>query len=255
MLTLVKQELFKLSKKKSTWLEMIFLLIVQTSFALRVKNNPDLGLTFSFKQGYYGFELIVFFLIAAAATIITSEFEYGTIKNLLYQKYNRGQILASKWLTILCYSIYWYILATIISVGLKVVLFPKVSLFEQIGFGGLNRLSYFLELHGAQLLTTLLLVSLVLLVANLFTNSAVAVSIGIVGYFSTILASAFIGSFISKWEGFKWNPFTMLNYPALISNGVSHLDKLSAPQMFTGNVVFIGIFLLLGSIVFSKRNV
>lgn len=42
-------------------------------------------------------------MIAACSSIIAMEFQYGTIKELLYRKYYRGQILISKWIP--CYFI------------------------------------------------------------------------------------------------------------------------------------------------------
>jgi ABC-2 type transport system permease protein len=94
-----------------------------------------------------------------------------------------------------------------------------------------------------------------MLVANLFANSTIAVSVGIIGYFIALLAFSSVGSLISRWEWFKWNPLSMLNYPILVNEGVTHLDKLSASQMLTGNLVYMGVFLLFGYIVFNRRNV
>ena len=68
---------------------------------------------------------IVFIMIAAASTIISMEAQYGTLKNLLYRKYSRGEILVSKWITLVIYSVYLYLLAIIVTVLMKLILFLR----------------------------------------------------------------------------------------------------------------------------------
>ena len=103
MFILVKQELFKLLHKKSTWILTLALLIIQVMAGFNTKGNPHSGY---FNYDYLGLPLIILFLIASSATIMSNEFEYGTIKELLYRRYSRGQVLSSKWLTIFFYSLY-----------------------------------------------------------------------------------------------------------------------------------------------------
>lgn len=59
---------------------------------------------------------------------------------------------------------------------LKFALFPKINLGQSVG--NYNRLSFFLAYQGAWLLTSWLLITLVFLLANIFNNSQVAVSVG-----------------------------------------------------------------------------
>lgn len=125
MITLVKQETFKLLHKKSTYAVSATLLIIMTVFGVLTRNYPKYwgdpkGL---FVTMFTGINWIVLFMIAACSSIIAMEFQYGTIKELLYRKYYRGQILVSKWITMLLYSIYFYVLAFVWSMLLKVVLF------------------------------------------------------------------------------------------------------------------------------------
>ena len=257
MFTLIKQEIFKLIHKKSTWITTVILLIIQLAYAIFAKNNFHLSVQQLnvFNNGYLGFILIVFFIIASSATTITSEFEYGTIKELLYRKYSREQVLISKWLTIFLYSLYWYILVGLVTLILNAAIYPKLNL-GQSAEHGYSHLTYLFAFNGGELLTTWLLVSLVFLLANIFNNSAVAVSVGIIGYFVLSVASGFLYSLIAKWEWVKWNPLTMLDYPnQIITPTVTHFTKLSLNQLAAGNLVYIAIFLGIGYLVFKKRNV
>ena len=115
---------------------------------------------------------------------------------------------------------------------------------------------YLLAFQGAELLTTWLLISLVFLLANIFNNSAVAVSVEIVGYFDERSRKLF-NQLIVKWEWIKWDPLTILDYPSQIRplGTYLHLTKLSLNQLAAGNLVYIIIFLAIGYLVFKKRNV
>ena len=242
--------------KKSTWICTLALVIIQIAYAIFAKNNFHhfIQRLDVFNNGYLDFILIVFFLIAGSATIISSEFEYGTIKELLYRRYNRGEVLVSKWLTIFFYSLYWYILTGLVTLILNTVV-SKINLGHSAGHG-YTYLTHFLASQGANLLITWLLISLVFLLANIFNNSAVAVSVGIVGYFIVSVASGFLYSLIAKWEWVKWNPLTMLDYPNQITTPtITHFTKLSLNQLAVGNLVYIAIFLGIGYLVFKKRNV
>lgn len=109
MITLVKQETFKLLHKKSTYAVSATLLILMTLFAVLSRSHPKYWgqPQDQFVQLFTGINWIVLFMIAACSSIIAMEFQYGTIKELLYRKYYRGEILVSKWITMLLYSIYF----------------------------------------------------------------------------------------------------------------------------------------------------
>ncbi|KRK47111.1 ABC transporter permease [Secundilactobacillus kimchicus] len=258
MLTLVRQELFKLIKKRSTWITTIIMLVTQIGLAIWAKTTPKvLDPRAVFDQQFFGVVWYLFFLIAAAASIITMEFQYGTIKEVLYRKYYRGEIMVSKWLTLFIYSLYWVVLSWVVSMLLRAVLFAdKIDLGAKVANGN-TVLMDSIQQTAASFLTLWLLLSLVLLLANLFKNSAVAVSVGIVGYFVTQTLASILTMLIHKWAWLKWNPLTMLFYPSQLSSyDMYHaMTKLTNVQMFCGNVVYIAIFLGLGYWIFKKRSV
>ncbi len=257
MATLVKQEIFKLTKKKSTWICTAFLIIIQIAMAIAVKTYPRfMDPSEAFSSMFLGGALVVFFMIAASATIITMEFQYGTIKELLYRRYFRGQIWTSKWITMFLYSIYWFVLTFIISLLLKMTLFNSQIDFSQMLSGNNTVLGLSIKTLLANFLTLWLILSLVFLLANIFKNSAAAVSVGIIGYFATSIISSILMMLIQKWEWVKWNPFTMLYLPGQVqASQMSNLTKLSINQMITGNFVYIIIFFVLGYWIFKKRSV
>lgn len=258
MITLVKQETFKLLHKKSTYAVSATLLIIMTIYAVLTKNYPKY---WGAPQGQFagmftGATWIVFFMIAACSSIIAMEFQYGTIKELLYRKYYRGQILVSKWITMLLYSIYFYVLAFVWSLLLKVVLFnDKFQLSDTYQSGHSVIEAQWLGIIGT-FLTVWLVLSLVLLLANIFKSTAAAISIGIIGYFALSIISNVMFLLMQKWEWLKWNPLNMMNLPQqLLSDSVHKMTLLSTPEMVCGSLVYTAIFMAISYVVFKRRSV
>ena len=136
MTLLVKQELFKLIKKKSTAVLSVLLVILLIGTALLAKKYTTIIDPVEMTaQLFSATSWIVFIMIAAASTIISMEAQYGTLKNLLYRKYSRGEILVSKWITLVIYSVYLYLLAIIVTVLMKLILFPSISFTEKVSTG------------------------------------------------------------------------------------------------------------------------
>lgn len=253
---LIKQELFKLFKKSSTWMSLSTLIVVQILFAVLASNNPKVfNPQETFMQGYYGTTLMVFFMIAASSSIITMEFQYGTIKELFYREYSRGKILISKWVVTFIYSVGLILIINITSLIIKFILFPKVNLNAPVG-EKYTVLTSTIVVDFANLLTLWLILSLVLLISNLFKNSAAAISVGIIGFFLTNIMSSMLLVLVNKWPWLRWNPLNMLFYPAqIISPNEIHLTKLTSTQLFSGNLLYIAIFLALGYVVFRRRSI
>ncbi|WP_176722554.1 ABC transporter permease, partial [Staphylococcus equorum] len=117
MVTLVKQELFKMFKKKSSIIIPILIFILMIGLAVLSENYPDILDSKSlFKQGFSSFSWLFFLMIIQASTIITMEFHYGTIKNLLYRNYSRTSIIISKFITLFIYSLIIFAISMIITV-------------------------------------------------------------------------------------------------------------------------------------------
>ena len=259
MITLVKQELFKISKKRSTLVLSILLVIFMIALAVMGKNYPDYfsgsGL-FLDKFGAPG--VITFIMIAAASVTIAQEFQYGTIKNLLYRRYSRTEILFSKWLALLIYSLYLYVLSLVVSLILKFALFSNVELGAAFNPNSGSVWQVTLLSSLAQFTGLWLIVSLVLLLACLFNSSGAAISAGLIFYFATNIVSNIMTGLISRYEWLKWNPLNMLNlnYQVVDSTGyIQQITKLSNAQMWTGVLVYIAVFLALGLFAFRKKSV
>lgn len=134
MATLIKQELFKMFKKKSSIIIPILIFAVMLCLAILSKNYPNIiGSESLFKQGYSSFSWIFFLMIIQASTIITMEFHYGTIKNLLYRNYSRTSIIISKIISLVIYSLIIFAISIVISLILNLTFFSDVNILKQSG--------------------------------------------------------------------------------------------------------------------------
>ncbi|GAW98237.1 ABC transporter permease subunit [Secundilactobacillus mixtipabuli] len=258
MYTLVKQESFKLTKKVSTWISTGFLVGVEILFAFLSRIYPQTFVPANmFESLYFARPIIIFYMIAAAATIITMEFQYGTMKQVLYRRYSRGQILVSKWLAIFLYTLYWYVISTGVALLLKAMLFHHTLSIHQGAGDGMSIFTRGLAISAASFVSLWLLLSVVFLLANLFRNSAAAVSVGIIGYFAAYIVTQLLTILIQKWDWAKWNPVTMTLYPSMLARPGYYQPLLNMQgwQMLLGNLIYIALFLGIGYYVFNRRNV
>jgi len=251
MIKLVQQEIYKLVHKRSTTIGVGALAGFMVILAILAKVYPNLfNAQAQFESLFASQIFIVFMLIAATSNIMMMEFQSGMIRPLLYRRYSRTQVLISKWLVILGYSIVLFAGAFIWSLLIKVVLFNNT--FALTG----NILTNLLQSVSGQWLALWLLLSLVFLITNAFRSSAAAVSIGIIGYFVTYITAALMFGAIARWSWLRFNPLNMLNLSAQVSDGnMEKLTQLSTSGLVIGNLVYIAIFLYLGLVLFKRRAV
>ena len=255
--TLVKQECFKLFKKKSTYILPIIIIIIMLALAILGNHYSDVfNLKESFKGGFSSFSWVVFLMIIQASTIISMEFHYGTIKNLLYRNYSRTSIIVSKFITLFIYSLIIFLFFIIISLLLHLIFNGETSLTEH----SKNHIS----LLNSMLLTALgtfvgmwLVMSLTLLISCIMKSPGVSIAVGIVFYFAASIISGLLTAVIDKWEWLKWNPLNMMNIMAQITDNdtFKKITKLELHELFIGNIIYIVIFLVLVVVAFKKKNV
>lgn len=257
MSTLINQELYKILKKKSSIIIPAVIFIIMIAMALLSKNYEDVfNLESQFKQGFTGFSWIFFLMIIQASTIITMEFHYGTIKNLLYRNYSRTNIILSKFITLFIYSLSIFIITTLLSLILKFLLFPDMNILKQSA-NNLSLLQEHLLTALASYIGMWLILSLVLLISCILKSPGVSIAIGIVFYFAASVISGILFAAINQWEWLKWNPLNMMNLATQIldNDTFKKMTKLELHELFIGNVAYIIIFLILVILAFRKKNI
>lgn len=254
--TLIKQECFKLYKKKSTFIIPIIIMLLMVTQAIISKNYDDVfSPKTSIASVFNGFSWFIFLLIIQASTIISMEFYHGTIKNLLYRKYTRTSIIISKIITLVIFSLLYFIISIIIGIILWAIFFNDINLLESKG-DELSLLSKMLLTGLGTYVGTWLVLSITLLISCAMKSPGVSIAIGIVFYFATSIISGILTIIVDKWEWIKWNPISMMNIMTqIIDKGMKKFTKLELYELFIGNIVYIIIFLILVVFVFKKKNV
>lgn len=254
--TLIKQECFKLCKKKSTFIIPIIVILLMVVQAIISKNYDDVfSPQSSIESAFSGFSWFIFLLIIQASTIISMEFYHGTIKNLLYRKYTRTNIIISKIITLVIFSLLYFIISIIVGFILWAIFFNDINLLESKG-DDLSLLSKMLLTGLGTYVGTWLVLSVTLLISCAMKSPGVSIAVGIVFYFATSILSGILTIIIDKWEWLKWNPISMMNIMVqIIDKEMKKFTKLELHELFIGNIVYIIIFLILVVFVFKKKNV
>lgn len=254
--TLIKQECFKLCKKKSTFIIPIIVILLMVIQAIISKNYDDVfSPQSSIESAFSGFSWFIFLLIIQASTIISMEFYHGTIKNLLYRKYTRTNIIISKIITLVIFSLLYFIISIIVGFILWAIFFNDINLLESKG----DELSLLIKMLLTGLGTyvgTWLVLSVTLLISCAMKSPGVSIAVGIVFYFATSILSGILTIIVDKWEWLKWNPISMMNIMIqIVDKSMKKYTKLELHELFIGNIVYIIIFLILVVFVFKKKNV
>ena len=254
--TLIKQECFKLCKKKSTFIIPIIVILLMVVQAIISKNYDDVfSPQSSIESAFSGFSWFIFLLIIQASTIISMEFYHGTIKNLLYRKYTRTNIIISKIITLVIFSLLYFIISIIVGFILWAIFFNDINLLESKG-DELSLLSKMLLTGLGTYVGTWLVLSVTLLISCAMKSPGVSIAVGIVFYFATSILSGILTIIVDKWEWLKWNPISMMNIMVqIIDKEMKKFTKLELHELFIGNIVYIIICLILVVFVFKKKNV
>ena len=154
------------------------------------KTNDIRGILENFFNEYGLF--IIVMIVMIAGTIVSEEFNKGTIKLLLIKPYSRKKILLSKFITVLIMILFSIAIIILMELLVGGIVFGYDSLsvpilqynFETQNLETISIFSYL----GIQIITQLpkliLLATLAFACSTLFTNSAVAIAIPLLGYMS-----------------------------------------------------------------------
>ena len=204
---------------------------------------------------------VIAILVMIAGTIVSEEFNKGTIKLLLVKPYTRTQILLSKFLTVLIISAFVIVSTILIQILVGGILFGFESLFEPVvvynlstnAIQEINILAYL----GIQTLTQLpiiiLLATLAFAISTIFSNSALAITVSLLGYMGASiinqLAIAYNLTFMKYFVTMNWD---LSQY---LFGGLPYMEGMNLITSIIICVVYLLIMLIPTFIIFKKRNI
>ena len=223
------------------------------------KRNDTRGILKNFFSEYGLFIIVIIVMIAG--TIVSEEFNKGTVKLLLIKPYSRAKILLSKYITILIMTVFAIVIILLMELIVGGIVFGFDSLsvpvleynFNTSQLEILNIFTYV----GIEILTQLpmiiLLATLAFALSTIFTNSALAITISLLGFMSPSIINALV---IQYKVGFM-KYFVTMNWD-LSGYLFGSLPSMEGMTMgFSIVMCFIYLFAMLipTFIIFKRKNI
>ena len=231
-----------------------------------IETGIDVNKTDSLKfilQNFYsqfGIFLIVV-IIMIAGTIVSEEFNKGTIKLLLVKPYTRNKILASKFITTLIIIAFVIITTIIMQILAGGILFGFDSLnlpviaynFNTNVLQEINIFAYLGIQTLMQLPMIILLATLAFAISTIFSNSAIAITISLLGYMSSaIINQLIIGYNISFMKYFVTMNWDLSQY---LFGSLPNMQGMNMLMSIITCIIYLAIMLIPTFIIFKKRNI
>ena len=208
----------------------------------------------------FGIFLIVV-VVMIAGTIVSEEFNKGTIKLLLVKPYTRNKILMAKAITTFIMIIFIIVVTLVMQILIGGIIFGFDSLSEPVVAYNFNtntmeEMNIFANL-GVQTLTQLpmiiLLATLAFAISTLFTNSTLAITISLLGFMSaSIINQLAIGydlQFMKYFVTMNWDL-------SIYANGaLPYMEGMNMTMSIIICVIYFLIMMIPTFIVFRKRNI
>ena len=208
----------------------------------------------------FGIFLIVV-IVMIAGTIVSEEFNKGTIKLLLVKPYTRNKILMAKAITTLIMIIFIIVVTLVMQILIGGIIFGFDSLSEPVVAYNFNtdtmeEMNIFANL-GVQTLTQLpmiiLLATLAFAISTLFSNSTLAITISLLGFMSaSIINQLAIGydlQFMKYFVTMNWDL-------SIYANGaLPYMEGMNMTMSIIICVIYFLIMMIPTFIVFKKRNI
>ncbi|MBM6439408.1 ABC transporter permease [Lacticaseibacillus rhamnosus] len=253
MIANIYQEFYKLAHKKIAWVSPLILLalMVMTGYTIGFNESKLLTMT-----SYNAPDWIMVILVIVGATTFSMEFQNNAILTLLYKAPNKIEVYLSKYFTIFCYDVFLHALALIFTVGLRYALLNATVPWSTIYQYQQPLWENMLKTSAIDLLTTMLIISLVFLLSCLINSNAVVISTS----FLVVFMGQFISGDLLNSEQFvhllKWNPLNMINLTRQYYNDITYqaTTHLSNPELLIGTLAYTMFFFILGYLIFRKKR-
>ena len=223
------------------------------------KRNDLRGMFINFFDEFGIFIIVI--IIMVAGTIVSEEFNKGTIKLLLVKPYNRGKILFAKFLTILIMIIF----TTIVILGMELVIGSlifgldslKIPVVEyNFNTGSMQEINVFAYM-GIRMFTMLpiiiLIATLAFALSTIFTNSPVAIVLPLLGYIGANvinqLAIHYNLEFLKYFVTLNWDFIQYLN------GGMPLMNGMTAEFSVVICLIYFIIMIIPTFMVFKRKNV
>ncbi|PGS48444.1 ABC transporter permease [Bacillus sp. AFS041924] len=201
--------------------------------------------------------LVGLFTIIVSANIVSSEFNWGTIKLLLIRPFSRKKIIMSKYITSILFGFALLFTLFVFSNLLGLALFGTGSgntsylAYVDGHVEEQSRLLYSAKLYVMSFIQTFMLASMAFMVSTVFRNNTIAIGVSILLLTVGSTVTAILANF------FDWTKFILFANTDLMQyvNGTPLVEGMTMTFSIIVLIVYFVIFLGLSVVVFSKRDV
>ena len=231
-----------------------------------IENNKDIFNTSNSRafllNVFSKYELfIIITIVLIGGAIVSDEFNKGTIKLLLVRPYSRIKILAAKFITVMITVIFTMIITVILQFivggiffGFDSISIPAVVYNYTTGKIMEMSISKYILITGlGKLPIYILMATLAFALSTLFNNTAVAITITLMGYMASSIINQIASYYEVKWLKFFVTPnwdFTQFLYGKL-----PLMKGLNVPFSIAICLLYFIIMLIPTILVFKKRNI
>lgn len=223
------------------------------------KINDVRGILESFFNEYGLF--IIVMIIMVAGTIVSEEFNKGTVKLLLVKPYSRNKILLAKFITVLVMIVFSIMAVVVMELIVGGLIFGYDSLsvpilqynFTTQSLESMNIFSYL----GIEIITQLpkliLLATLAFACSTLFTNSAVAIAIPLLGYMSADMINMLVVQY--KVQFMKFFVSLNWNFEEYLFGNLPKMEGMTFGFSAIICILYFMIMLIPTFVTFKKKNI
>jgi ABC-2 type transport system permease protein len=197
------------------------------------------------------------FVIIVAAGIVSSEFNWGTIKLLLIRPISRGKFLLSKYITVLLFALLMLTISFVFSSLVGVILFgtpdsnvPYLNYYDG-KVSEQNMVLHLIILYGLKSISMLMLATMAFMISAVFRNSSLAIGLSI---FLLFMGGQLTALLATKFE---WAKYILFANTELMQyfEGRPMVEGMTLTFSVVMLAVYFIIFQVLAYFVFKKRDV
>lgn len=208
----------------------------------------------------YGLFIIVM-IIMIAGTIVSEEFNKGTIKLLLVKPYSRNKILLAKFITVLIMIVFSIVAVVAMELIVGGIIFGYNSLsipvlqynFTTQNLQTINIFAYLGIEIMTQLPKLILLATLAFACGTLFNNSAVAIAIPLLGYMSADMINMLViqhkVQFMKIFVSLNWN------FEEYLFGNLPQMEGMTFTFSAIICMIYFIVMIIPTFIAFKKKNI
>ena len=204
---------------------------------------------------------IIVIVVMIAGTIVSEEFNKGTIKLLLIKPYSRKKILLAKFLTTLIIIVFTIVTILVMQLIVGGIMFGFDSLSIPIveynfNTNAIQEINVFAYL-GLQILTQLpiiiLLGTLAFALSTIFNNSALAITISLLGFMSASIINQIAITFnVQILKYFVTMNWDLSQY---LFGALPMMPNMTMLSSIVICIIYFLIMMIVAFIVFKKKNI